>query len=75
MRSDSLKLLFWLAAVAWIFLWLLSAAAVGGIFGGTVLQLLLLVGMVGLAPICIYLVLFKAIPLIIKRFKKPVTQG
>ena len=70
----TLKHLFGVLAVAWILFWLASALAIGSLMGDSIPQLLFFVGMAFLPPTLIYLLLFRFIPLVIKKFKKQAAQ-
>jgi len=68
------KHLFGFLAAVWIFFWLGSAVTIGSLMGDSIPQLLLFVGMAFLPPVLIYLLLFRLIPLVIRKFKKQAAQ-
>jgi hypothetical protein len=70
----TLKQLSGLAAAAWILFILVSAAAIGSLMGDSVPQLSMFLGMALLPPFLLYLLLFRVLPRIVRRFKKPATQ-
>jgi hypothetical protein len=72
--SMTFKQLFAVIACAWILLWLMSALTIGSLMGDSVPQLLFFVGMAFLPPALLYLLLFRALPGIIRKLRKPATH-
>ena len=70
----TLKQLFGLASAAWILFILASAVTIGSLMGDSVPQLLMFLGMALLPPFLLYLLLFRVLPRIVRRLKKPATQ-
>jgi len=69
----TLKQLFGLAAAAWIFFILASAVTIGSLMGDSIPQLLMFLGMALLPPSVLYLLLFRVLPRIVRRLKRPAT--
>jgi len=72
--SVTLKQLFGLAAAAWILFILASAVVIGSVMGDSIPQLLMFLGMALMPPSLLYLLLFRVLPRIVRRFKRPATQ-
>jgi hypothetical protein len=68
------KQLFGVITAAWILYVLSMALAIGGLFGDSVPQLLMFLGMALIPPALLYLLLFRLLPWIVRRFKRPATQ-
>ena len=68
------KQLFGVVAAAWILYVLVGALAIGSLMGDSIPQLLTFLGIALLPPLLLYLLLFRALPRIVRRFKKARTQ-
>jgi len=70
----TLKHLFCLAAIVWILLWLGALVTMGGLMGDSIQILSVFLGIAFLPPSLLYFLVFRFVPRIVKRFKKPATQ-
>lgn len=65
----TLKRLFWAIAVAWALLWLASGFTIGGVMGSSIVILSVYIGMAFAPPALLYVILFWAVPRIVRRFR------
>jgi hypothetical protein len=68
----TLKHLFYLLSIAWALMWIATGLSIGSLMGDSVPQLLFFVGMAFVPPSLLFLLFFRAIPYIIRRFSKAV---
>lgn len=67
----TLKHLFGVLAVFWILYWLAAALTIGSLMGDSIPQLLFFIGMAFLPPLLLFVLFFRVVPRIAKRFKRP----
>lgn len=67
--TQSPKLAFILMALMWVFLWVASGLAVGGVLGDSLPQLGFFIGIALVPPILFYVLLFSLIPWIWKKIR------
>jgi hypothetical protein len=64
------KHLFGVVAFAWLCLWFVSGLAISGLMGYSLPVLLFYFGMGLFPPVLLYFLLFRVLPMAIKRYKR-----